>query len=272
MTDTPEVQELIEATWQHYATAARHDLPWRIPSDTGFDAYKIMVSEIMLQQTQVSRVIEKYQQFLTLFPDVQALAAADLGAVLSVWSGLGYNRRAKFLWQAATMVVHEYNGVFPITESELVRLPGIGKNTAGAIVAYAYNQPTVFIETNIRTVFIHHCFPDDETVSDAQLVPLIEAAVDHDSPREWYWALMDYGSYLKKTVGNLSRYSKTYTKQSSFHGSRRQVRGQVIAALLAEPLTLTMLRGQIDDERLPAVLADLSSEGLIRLDGEHYRL
>jgi A/G-specific adenine glycosylase len=220
---TSAFQELV---WNYYHDFGRHDLAWRQPEPDGsFDPYKIMVSELMLQQTQVQRVITKYKEFLALFPDVASLAQAQLGDVLRVWMGLGYNRRAKFLHQSATMVMADFGSVFPTDTAQLVKLPGVGINTAGAIASYAYNQPVVFVETNIRTVIIHHFFNDHTGIADKDILKLVEQTLDHEHPREWYWALMDYGSYLKQTVGNVSRQSKTYAKQSTFAGSKRQIRG-----------------------------------------------
>jgi A/G-specific adenine glycosylase len=259
--------------WEYYRTYGRHDLPWRQPEPDGsFSPYKIMVSEIMLQQTQVPRVIPKYIAFLEQFPTVQALAIAPLADVLTAWSGLGYNRRAKFLWQSAHMVTDRYQGIFPKTHKELVALPGIGPNTAGAILAYAYDTPMVFIETNIRTVFIHHFFADQQAVSDAALLSIIEDSLPPTNTREWYWALMDYGTHLKQTVGNVSRASSSYSRQSAFHGSRRQVRGQVLRLLTDRPRSLNELSDLISDERLPAVLQDLAREKLIQQDAAVYRL
>ena len=271
-----------EQVWTFYSTRGRHDLLWRQPDPkTGtFDPYHIMVSEIMLQQTQVSRVTPKYVQFLDLFPTVEVLAEAALADVLKVWSGLGYNRRAKFLWEAAKVVHDQYRDNFPQTVDELVKLPGIGKNTAGAIAAYAFDRPVVFIETNIRTVFIHHFFTDRDDVTDKELLPLLEQAIDDvakqdipgQTPRTWYWALMDYGSFLKQTVGNLNRQSKTYAKQSTFEGSKRQMRGQVLRLLGERARTEAELTSAIDDNRLVNVLADLCSEGIISRKDEHYHL
>jgi A/G-specific adenine glycosylase len=227
-----------------------------------------MVSEIMLQQTQVPRVMPKYDEFLSRFKNTQALAAADLGDVLRAWQGLGYNRRAKFLWQAAQKVAEADS--FPDTHAELVKLPGIGPNTAGAILAYAFNQPGVFIETNIRTVYIHHFYGDRINVDDKEILALVEETLDRENPREFYWALMDYGSHLKSTIGNLNKASKQYVKQSTFNGSRRQVRGAVLRALGTRAQPLDELQQTIPDERLENVLADLSAEGLIRvMDGEY---
>lgn len=262
------INKLFVKVASNYKQNAR-DLPWRFPDPNGsFDPYKILVSEIMLQQTQVQRVTPKYQEFLKVFPDVHSLAQASLGDVLRLWSGLGYNRRAKFLWQAAQMVVTEHDGDFPAKQAELARLPGVGVNTAGAICVYAFNLPVVFIETNIRTVFIHHFFADRTDVCDTELKPLleqalIEAQVQGVSPREWYWALMDYGTHLKATVGNASRASKHYAKQSAFAGSKRQLRGMVLRELTDSAKTTQQLQEAIDDERLKTVLDDLLREGLI---------
>lgn len=268
-----QYQDFYEKLWEYYESHGRHELPWR-QADTNdtFDAYKIMVSEIMLQQTQVARVIPKYVAFLTRFPTIQALGEAQLGDVLRAWQGLGYNRRAKFLWQAAQKVVDDFGMVIPSTEVELVSLPGIGKNTAGAIRAYAFNQPAVFIETNIRTVYIHHFFADKQGIDDKELVPLIEQTLDADQPRIFYWALMDYGTHLKQVKGNLSKLSNSYAKQSKFHGSKRQIRGAVIRKLSNGNCTYSDLIDEIQDERLDEVLGALVAEGLIAESGKLYRL
>jgi A/G-specific adenine glycosylase len=261
-----------KTVWQHYRQHGRHDLPWRLPIDDAFDPYRILVSEIMLQQTQVHRVLPKYMAFLETYPNFRTLATAPLSAVIAQWNGLGYNRRAKFLWQTARAVQQQHGGKLPATLSELVRLPGIGTNTAGAILAYAFNQPIVFIETNIRTVFIHHFFAHQTDVDDKALLPVIEETLPKDNPREWYWALMDYGTYLKQTVGNVSRASKSYAKQSTFEGSRRQIRGQVLRELLDGPRSLTDLSAAIADERLASVLEDLNKEGMIAVFDAAYQL
>lgn len=263
--------EFLETLWDFYAKAGRTSLPWRRPeSDGSFDPYKIMVSELMLQQTQVTRVMPKYVAFLDQFPDVHTLARADLGTVLRTWQGLGYNRRAKFLRQAA-QILDSLNH-FPGTAEELVKLPGIGTNTAGAILAYTYDQPVVFVETNVRTVYIHHFFRGQTDISDKEIVAQLEQTLDHEQPREFYWALMDYGSYLKTTVGNTNKASKHYTKQSAFHGSRRQLRGQIIRELHAKDMPLTTLQAAIPDDRLGGVLEDLVHEKLIRLNHGTYSL
>jgi A/G-specific adenine glycosylase len=246
---------------EYYQAHGRHDLPWRMakPGD-GFDPYKIMVSELMLQQTQVSRVIPKYGVFLTAFPTVSSLAEAPLARVLQAWSGLGYNRRAKFLHQAARQIMREYGGEFPHDTDALQTLPGIGPNTA------------VFVETNIRSVFIHHFFQDQADITDRAIRGLVEATLDRRQPREWYWALMDYGSHLKQTVGNPNRRARQYAKQSKFEGSRRQIRGRIIKLLAGQPYTAAKLRAQITDTRLDSVIAELLQEGLISRSNRYLTL
>ncbi len=266
---------LQQTVLDYYQQHGRHDLPWRIPEPGPgghFDPYKILISELMLQQTQVGRVVPKFRAFAIAYPSAQALAEAPLADVLAHWNGLGYNRRAKFLWQTAQVLTGAYNGALPQKADQLTVLPGVGPNTAGAILAYAFNQPVAFIETNIRTVFIHHFFTDETEVSDTALRPLVESSLQGQEPRQWYWALMDYGAYLKQTVGNVSRGSAAYTKQSTFLGSRRQVRGKVLRVLMAAPLSRTELQERIQDERLGSVLADLKREGFITQTGASYRL
>jgi A/G-specific adenine glycosylase len=244
-------------------------LAWRQPEADGtFDPYKIWVSELMLQQTQVGRVIPKYVAFLHDFPTLEKLASAPLSEVLIAWQGLGYNRRAKFLWQAAQEIVRNGEGVFPSTLAGLMALPGIGQNTAGAILAYAFNRPAIFVETNIRTVYFHHFFQDREAVSDKEITELLEQTIDKQNPREFYWALMDYGTYLKQQGhGKISR-SRHYKKQSAFEGSVRQIRGRVLRALAKRPHTGPELLALLDDSRAPAVLTQLQQEKLITA-GEH---
>ena len=263
-----DVADLQQVVWDYYA-ANKRDMPWRQPSAHGvYDPYSIMVSEVMLQQTQVTRVIPKYQEFLQAFPAIHDLAAAELGDVLRLWNGLGYNRRAKYLWLAAQHAVVQWQGVLPADTAQLVQMPGIGRNTAVAICVYAFDQSAVFIETNIRTVFLHHFFVSRTNVTDAELLPFVQASLPVPGtagrgPREWYWALMDYGTYLKSAVGNTARASKHYTKQSKFQGSVRQLRGEVLRILAAQPQTLPQLQLVNQDPRLSAVVVALVAEGMI---------
>jgi A/G-specific adenine glycosylase len=273
--------------WGSYLEAGR-ELPWRTPglvlSDGELDPYAILVSEMMLQQTQVPRVVPKYEAFLERFPNITQLAGAELGDVLRAWSGLGYNRRAKYLWQAAQAVVRDYGGGIPHEAALLEHLPGIGKNTAAAIRVYAFNEPVVFVETNIRTVFIHHFFADQSGVADTDILALVEQTLPRaDSVfasavlttgvyRSWYWALMDYGTELKAASGNASRASKHYVRQSAFQGSRRQLRGQVLRQLALDGQTFEQLSIATTDERLAGVLVELLAEGMIKYDGLAYRI
>lgn len=277
------------------------DLPWRRTRDP----YAIWLSEVMLQQTQVPRVLTRWQEWLERFPCVEALAAADTADVLAAWQGMGYNRRALALKSAAETVVREYDGVVPHDAAALRALPGIGPATAQGIRAFAFDLPGVYLETNVRTVLLHHFFPDVPGVPDRELTPLAEATCpaspdggsdedvpyavpqdDRDTPRSWYYALLDYGAHLKKTIPNPSRRSSTYTRQSRFEGSRRQKRAHIVRMLLdarasgAGALSLDEVRTGVDELELGAgrervgesdvvsILNDLVREGFARtIDG-----
>ena len=264
---------MLQDLQKFYEKEGRHKLPWRLTTDP----YKILVSELMLQQTQVDRVLPKYREFLRAFPTVGSLAKAPLSQVLFHWQGLGYNRRAKFLHEAAKVVVKEYGGKLPPEPELLQKLPGIGPYTARAVAAFAFNQPVVFIETNIRTVFFHSQIlknmriSEGEKISDAQLVPLVAKTLKKSGmqPREFYWALMDYGSYLKRQGVKLNHHSKHYTKQSKFEGSLRQLRGAILKQLLVSPTTATQLQkrsGRAMSE-VEKALSQLQQEGLIFRQG-----
>jgi A/G-specific adenine glycosylase len=242
-------------------------MPWReVASLTVKDrGYRVIVSEFMLQQTQVSRVLHKYDQWMKTWPTIDDFMNATLADVLVLWSGLGYNRRAKYLSQALRIMYEKYNGLVPNTTQELVALPGVGKNTAGAIRAYVFNEPVLFIETNIRTVYLHEFFKESKVlVTDAQLLAIVEQTLDKNNPREWYYALMDYGTYIKKQYGSSLQKAASHKKQSVFHGSKRQVRGRVLA-MLTEYTRISKqdLHAKVLDGRLNEVLADLQDEGLI---------
>jgi len=222
----------------------------------------------MLQQTQVDRVVQKYEEFIACFPDFNSLAKAPLRNILQAWQGMGYNRRALYLKKTAEEVAGKFNGRMPGTVEALTGLPGIGRNTACSIAAFAFNKPVVFIETNIRSVFIHFFFSDRTDVHDREILPLVEKVLDAENPRQWYSALMDYGVMLKKTHPNPSRKSAHHQKQSKFEGSNRQVRGMIIRILTETPhITKTALI-----KRLPAhgqkaknTLQQLCKEGLVKI-------
>ncbi len=260
-----------KAVWAHYKKHGRHDLPWRKTNDP----YKILVSEVMLQQTQVERVIPFYKNLLKQFPTVEKLAAAPLADVLKAWQGLGYNRRAKMLHHAAKAVVEEHKGKFPITIRELVALPGIGPYTAGAVVAFAYSQDAVFIETNIRTAVTHHFFPKKKEVTDKEIIKILERVHPKGKGREWYSTLMDYGAHLKKSGVKINNKSKHYTKQSAFKGSLREARGAILRALAAGPASrgkIGRLFGPQRESQLGEALVALVQEGLVARSGRGYRL
>jgi A/G-specific adenine glycosylase len=254
--------------WDFYA---QHQRPfaWRNVEDP----YLVVVSEIMLQQTQTYRVEPKFDAFIAAFPDFQSLADASQRDVLSAWQGLGYNRRGMFLHKIAQKVVAEFGGALPNDPEILVTFPGIGKATAASICSFAFNRPTVFIETNIRTVFIHSFFKDRDGVHDKELMPLIEQSLDHENPREWYYALMDYGVHLKKMLPNPSRKSRHHTKQSRFEGSDRQIRGMIIRLLTDHgSLTKKKLLSSIDRDaqRVEKIALQLVVEGLISTSGNNF--
>lgn len=259
---TPEAVRLFrDLILSHYRTYGR-DLPWRRTADP----YHILVSEIMLQQTQVERVAVRYPEFLERFPDFESLADAPKSEVLLAWQGMGYNRRAIALQKTARQVMDDYGGRLPADVETLATLPGIGKATAAAVCAYAFNMPVVYIETNIRRTFIHFFFQDREDVRDDEILPLVEQALDRGNPREWYSALMDYGTVLKKRTANPNRRSASYTKQSRFEGSDRQVRGKILALVLEEgAVTEDEVITQVaeDAERVRRILGDLEKEGFI---------
>lgn len=256
-----QIKNFQQYIWSFYKKAGRKFI-WRYIDDP----YKIVVSEIMLQQTQTCRVIEKYKNFIAVFADFKSLASASLLDVLRLWQGLGYNRRGKYLHCIAQKVVNEFDGQLPNCPQILEALPGIGPATASSICAFAFNSPTVFIETNIRAVFIHHFFQYQEKVHDKEIFPLIKLTLDTTNPREWYYALMDYGVMLKKRLPNPNKKSKHYTKQSKFEGSNRQIRGMILKILIKHnSITKSSLFDFINHEkgRVESVFGQLIDEDFI---------
>ena len=231
----------------------------------------------MLQQTQVSRVEKKYPEFLHAFPNVQTLAKAPTSDVLRVWQGMGYNRRALALKKATEAIVSKYKGKVPNDPALLEKLPGIGPYTARAISTFAFNQPEVFIETNIRRVYIHHFFslghPTSKLVHDTEIMPLIETTLDKKNPREWYWALMDYGAHLSKQAKNPNRKSAHYVRQPKFKGSNREVRGKILKLLTERRIvTESTLTKSIPHDNLAPNLTALEREGFIQKHGKIYTI
>lgn len=237
-------------------------MPWRQTDDP----YRILVSEVMLQQTRVERVVGKYLQFIAAFPDFTALGRAPFPEVLAHWQGLGYNRRALSLHKTAKLVIDTFDGKLPPSPAALQTLPGIGAYTAAAIAAFAFHQPVVLIETNIRSVYIHFFFMDRQDVPDREIFPFIRATLDADHVRTWYYALMDYGARLKQQFTNPSRRSAHYARQAPFHGSDRQVRGKILKLLLEKPFSSRTEIAELTDEdmgRLCKILTQLEEENLI---------
>lgn len=267
--DVASHERFRKQVWEYYAKNKR-TFPWRETTDP----YEILVSELMLQQTQTDRVVPKYKRFLKRFPTLDALSKASQVEVLSYWQGLGYNRRALYLHQTSIQIVDAYGGKLPADEKELQKLPGIGPYTAAAICAFAFNQPTTVIETNIRTVFIFTFFKDQDAVYDKDILPIISQTVDQSNPRDWYYALMDYGVYIKKMYPNPSRKSKHHTKQSRFEGSDRQIRGAIVRKLLDRQSISynTLVKDYKDAQRVDTILNKLAQEGFIVHDAKTIQL
>jgi A/G-specific adenine glycosylase len=222
----------------------------------------------MLQQTQVERVARKYPEFVERFPNVRALAAAALPEVLSLWQGLGYNRRGLALHKAANTVVESYGARIPSSPAVLRTLPGIGPYTAGAIAAFAFNVPAVFVDTNIRSVYLEHFFASMDGVKDQDILPLVEQTLDRSDPRVWYYALMDYGVWLKQDV-NPGRRSAHHRRQAPFEGSNRQARSTILRTVLGSPgIVLGQLPRLVNlsAERVQSNVAALQREGFLRID------
>lgn len=259
-----------------YKKNGRHDLPWRPPSlklrkDNTLDPYHILVSEVMLQQTQVARAIPKYHEFLKAFPTIQHIAGASNARVLTIWQGMGYNRRALNLKQAAERILKEFGGKIPDRRAALESLPGIGPGTAGAVLAFAFGKRIPFIETNIRRIYLHFFFSSKTGVDDSDILKKIEATLPPTRSREWYWALMDYGALRFKSIPNPNTRSKHYAHQSAFKGSRRELRGKIIDELIREK---KLPQNELEKRLLPIIgerkdfsiiVKELAKEGFITI-------
>lgn len=249
--------------WDFYHKQGR-TFPWRNVADP----YQVVVSELMLQQTQTNRVFGKFKEWIAAFPTFTSLADASLHEVLFCWQGLGYNRRGKYLHEIAQKVVHEFHKRLPSEPNILVTFPGIGQATAASICAFAFNMPTIFIETNIRTVFLYTFFKKEKRVHDRDIMSLVAQTVSQNNPREWYYALMDYGVMLKREYKISNKKSIHYTRQSRFCGSDRQIRGQIIKLLVNEgTISYDEMADRLagDLRRICRIITDLSDEGLVSL-------
>ena len=274
---SPERLEEFSATVWERGRELYRDLPWRVTHDP----YAILLSEVMLQQTQVSRVMGRWEQWLETFPTIADLASAPLPPVLELWQGMGYNRRALNLKRCAEEVVAMHDGVVPSDKKALLGLPGIGPSTSAGVRVFAFRQPDMYLETNVRAVFIHERFPGRESVADKELVSLVEATCPQDARvRAWYYALLDYGAYLKKTMPNPTRRSKHYTRQSKFEGSHRQKRAYLLRRVIDDALSTEDLardlaqserasgRQEPSVEEVRAILDELEREGFVMRRGD----
>lgn len=264
-------QKFRNIVWKHYAELGRRTLPWR----RSHDPYKILVSEVMLQQTQVERVIPYFNAWMKKYPNIRALAKASLADVLRQWQGLGYNRRAKFLHEAAREIVLKYRGKIPEDAAVLESIWGVGAYTAHAVMTFAFNHDAVFIETNIRTAAVHHFFADRDEVPDEDIMQVLKKLLPRGRAREWYSALMDYGSYLKRSGIRINAKSKGYKKQGTFEGSSRQARGVILRELAKGPEGKMKLMRLLPSERKPQLeeqIQKLLREGMVGKRGSVYRL
>jgi A/G-specific adenine glycosylase len=264
--NSDQVAKFRKEVWNYYKNNGRNDLPWR----KTVDPYRILVSEMMLQQTQVPRVVEKYKEFLRKFPTVRILAKASLGDVLKVWSGLGYNRRAKYLHDAAVTIVDEHAGVFPREYPSLRSIPGIGQYTANAVRVFAYDEPEVLIETNVRTAIIYHFLTTKKNIQEPEVEKLAARVAVGQDPREWHSALFDYGAHLKTKGIRTNTQSAQYNKQSKFEGSLRQIRGEILRELHKGPSFIKEL--PFEKKRIETALAGLARDGLIVKEKRKWRI
>lgn len=272
------VDRVLEFGAEHY-----RDFPWRRTRDP----YHVLVSEVMLQQTQVTRVVSYYEEWIEAFPTLEALSAAPLEVVLQRWRGLGYNRRAIALKRAAEWLARSHieagesgEARVPSDEVALLALPGVGPATAAAVRAFAFGEPAAYLETNVRTVVLHEFMSDRDDVPDREVAPLVAAAAVRAQaigvdPRTWNYALLDYGAYLKKTLPNPSRRSAHHQRQSRFEGSKRQRRAALLRAVLD---AAGMTGGELADAtgfdlgETEALLCELAEEGFIVSEDDSWRV
>ncbi len=269
----------------------RRDLPWRNTKNP----YRILVSEVMLQQTQVARVLPKYKEFLLAFPTFQALAKTSNKKLLKVWAGLGYWKRvlnlkatAKTLAFLQTRRAPSADGVKRKEKTEfeqklsdpkfLETLPGIGPYTARALACFAFGNTEAFLDTNIRRVYLHFFFPRRKNISDTEILPIAQRAVWKKNPREWHYALFNYGATVLKDK-KINKRSKHYTKQSRFEGSSRSFRTKVMRFLLDQQnqtATTSRIKRFLKEAQSPydteKILTSLKKDGLIKKKRNSYSL
>jgi A/G-specific adenine glycosylase len=266
-----QIRGFQKCIWDFYAINKRK-MPWRNTRDP----YKILVSEIMLQQTRVETVLKKYPEFVKKFPNFSILAKAPLPKILQAWQGLGYNRRAIALRKSAQIIIKKYNGKVPKNSEALEQFPGIGPATARSILVFAFNSPVVFIETNIRRVYLYYFFKTKKKINDRQIIPLIEKTLPKKNVREWYFALMDYGTWLGRNVKNPNKQSVSYRKQKPFKGSVREIRGNILKMLLANSsLSFGDIQMQFprkSQKYISKTLFLLEKEGFILKQGKQFTL
>lgn len=246
----------------------KRDLPWRKTRD----AYHILVSEVMSQQTQINRVIPKYEQWMKFFPTLSDLERGKTSDVLRIWSGLGYNRRALNLKKTAETLVRTNNGIFPENEKQLVKLPGIGTYTARAILCFSYNQQFAVLDTNVRKVILTQF--SHVSVKEGEVQQIANELLPRGKAYEWNQALMDYAQKM------LKKEKITIPKQSTFIGSHRYYRGRVLKLLLEKKEVKTkelgiLLKGDFserDEQWLQSLVSELSCEGFITVHNENIHL
>ena len=243
------------------------DLPFRHTTDP----YRIVVAEVMLQQTQVDRMLFWYEAWLERWPDWHSLARAGRREVLKMWSGLGYNRRALYLLETARRVVNEYQGRLPSDYRALIRLPGIGPYVANAVLVFAFGQRRAAVDTNVRRVLIHELgLPPDIPAKAVQ--EIAQAVLPRTDPAEWHHALMDYGALaLPRQAGR----PRSREAGERYEGSLRQVRGEIIRRLTtAARIRLDTVARSLACPLGTVVRAAtaLEKEGLVRVSRHYVRL
>ncbi|EKE40297.1 hypothetical protein ENUP19_0304G0045 [Entamoeba nuttalli] len=261
--DPLKIKQMHEKILKFYEKEGRK-LPWRETTDK----YKILVSEVMLQQTQVTRVIEKYKSWLIRFPTIQDLAKANLADVLEEWNGLGFNSRGKRLRDLAIEVCERYNGIIPSSVDKLLNLPGIGPYTANAVLIFSENQDIATVDANIRRILIHELSLDEKTPENI-LFAYANKCLPLGRSRDWHNALMDYGALVAtgKKTGITAK-----SKQSKFEGSRRSYRAELLRRIRKNNGSLSIenceevIKGT--KYTLEEIIEGLEKDGIVHKEGD----